>query len=261
MRPALPSRSSDPALLSDRRPCHRAHPRHLPGAGDAGICPGNYRGDSLVAGHQRDDGLPAPFFGNSSYPFVVIVVAAFTRQSATDPLDDRQGVAGWSGRTNKRQPPGVNGAFVRVLAFAISGDVRRSKRVLLAGALGYITPDNFNVSLTLLLLTMIVVGGLGPHGGRHWMRSYHRVTCATRRRPVISGHPFRLDPVRGHRNPSRGLIAFPQRSRHLRSVLTWIMSKMHRHPVGHQDGCSARDSRRQSSPSNRCTFLLAGCRR
>jgi branched-chain amino acid transport system permease protein len=191
----------------------------------------------LLPGTNGDDGLPALFFGNSSYPFVVIVVAALLVNQRL--IRSTTGRAWLMVRSDEQAAAamGVNGAFVRVLAFAISGMYGGASGVLLAGALGYITPDNFNVSLTLLLLTMIVVGGLGSTWGVV-------IGCA-----VITVLPVLLGVAQSYQDilfglilfavivalPG-GLIAFPQRSRHLRSVLTWIMSKMHRHPVGHQDG-------------------------
>ncbi len=55
---------------------------------------------------------------------------------------------------------GVHALPVRVLAFTLGGMLGGAGGVLLSGALGFIAPSDFGTSLTLLLLTIVVVGGV-----------------------------------------------------------------------------------------------------
>ena len=60
---------------------------------------------------------------------------------------------------------GVNLAWFKVLSFAISGGVTGLAGALFAHKLMYMTPDVFNFLLSVQLLMMVVVGGLGTvHG-------------------------------------------------------------------------------------------------
>lgn len=56
---------------------------------------------------------------------------------------------------------GVPVGISRVVAFSLGGMLGGLGGIIVAGSLGFVTPENFSIQLTLLLLTMIVVGGLG----------------------------------------------------------------------------------------------------
>jgi branched-chain amino acid transport system permease protein len=60
---------------------------------------------------------------------------------------------------------GVPSAYIRLVVSAVGGAFGGMSGVLLSGTLGFITPQNFSVELTVLLLTMIVVGGMGSIWG------------------------------------------------------------------------------------------------
>jgi len=60
---------------------------------------------------------------------------------------------------------GVSVSGTRVFAFVCSGIFGGAGGVLMAAALLYITPSDFSSELTLLLLTMIVIGGLASVWG------------------------------------------------------------------------------------------------
>lgn len=60
---------------------------------------------------------------------------------------------------------GVNVAVTRVKVFALSAFLGGVSGVLLAGVLTFVTPTNFTLALTLLLLTMIVIGGVASVWG------------------------------------------------------------------------------------------------
>ena len=60
---------------------------------------------------------------------------------------------------------GLNVAALKVGAFAISGGLAGAAGCLLAHATGFISPDMFQLDQSILILTMVVVGGLGSLPG------------------------------------------------------------------------------------------------
>lgn len=60
---------------------------------------------------------------------------------------------------------GINTALMKVGAFAISGGLAGVAGCLLAHTTGFISPDMFGLDQSILILTMVVVGGLGSLPG------------------------------------------------------------------------------------------------
>jgi len=60
---------------------------------------------------------------------------------------------------------GINTALMKTGAFAISGGLAGAAGCLLAHSTGYISPDMFGLDQSILILTMVVVGGLGSLPG------------------------------------------------------------------------------------------------
>ncbi len=60
---------------------------------------------------------------------------------------------------------GINTALMKVGAFALSGGLAGAAGCLLAHSTGYISPDMFGLDQSILILTMVVVGGLGSLPG------------------------------------------------------------------------------------------------
>ena len=60
---------------------------------------------------------------------------------------------------------GINTALMKVGAFAIGGGLAGAAGCLLAHSTGYISPDMFGLDQSILILTMVVVGGLGSLPG------------------------------------------------------------------------------------------------
>ena len=60
---------------------------------------------------------------------------------------------------------GINMALMKIGAFAISGGLAGAAGCLLAHSTGYISPDMFGLDQSILILTMVVVGGLGSLPG------------------------------------------------------------------------------------------------
>ena len=60
---------------------------------------------------------------------------------------------------------GMNVRFAKIGVFAISGGLAGAAGCLLAHSTGYISPDMFGLDQSILILTMVVVGGLGSLPG------------------------------------------------------------------------------------------------
>ena len=60
---------------------------------------------------------------------------------------------------------GINTSLTKVGAFAISGGLAGAAGCLLAHTTGFISPDMFGLDQSILILTMVVVGGLGSLPG------------------------------------------------------------------------------------------------
>ena len=60
---------------------------------------------------------------------------------------------------------GINTALMKVGAFTIGGGLAGAAGCLLAHSIGYISPDMFGLDQSILILTMVVVGGLGSLPG------------------------------------------------------------------------------------------------
>ncbi|MDO8211099.1 branched-chain amino acid ABC transporter permease [Conexibacter sp. CPCC 206217] len=118
--------------------------------------------DLLRSLTHADDGISVSFFDlDTVYPAIVLAALALL-------LVDRL-IHSRSGRAflmigsdeSAARAVGVPIGLARVAVFSLGGLLGGIGGVVIAGALGFVTPENFSVQLTLLLLTMIVVGGLG----------------------------------------------------------------------------------------------------
>jgi branched-chain amino acid transport system permease protein len=119
----------------------------------------------LLHWSNGDDGLAVTLFpGNwDAYAIVAVVVTGLCVRLVRSRTGRSMLMIKSSEATAAAM--GVNVGLVGVLASALSAAVTGLGGVLLAGALGYITPSNFTVSITLQLLTMVIVGGLGSVWG------------------------------------------------------------------------------------------------
>lgn len=115
---------------------------------------------------QGDNGILVDFGGDRAYLLAIgfaavalIVVQRMTRSKI--------GRAFALVRTDEKAAAtmGVNVPVTRMLAFAFSSLLGGLGGVLLGAVLTFVTPTNFTLELTLLLLTMIVIGGVGSVWG------------------------------------------------------------------------------------------------
>ncbi|MCU1480492.1 MAG: branched-chain amino acid transporter permease [Subtercola sp.] len=115
---------------------------------------------------QGDNGIFVDLGGSFTYVFTIVgaalamivvlrlVRSPFGRQLAMIRTDETAAAA-----------MGVNVVLTRVKVFALSAFLGGIAGVLLAGVLTFVTPANFTLELTLMLLTMIVVGGIASVWG------------------------------------------------------------------------------------------------
>ena len=124
------------------------------------------RGIGIWPATHGDNGIPADLFGNNSVYFAA-PVAALTMLLCDRLIRSRAGraFAMVGADEDAAAAMGVNVSRTRVMAFIISGLLGGIGGILLAGALEYISPANFDSHVTLLLMTMIVVGGLASIWG------------------------------------------------------------------------------------------------
>ena len=120
-------------------------------------------------------GLPVPqpeFLGMSFYDsvffyYVCLVFLIAAMFAAINILRSPTGRAFVAIRDSEiaAQSLGVNLGLYKALSFAISGAFTGLAGALLAHYIGYLAPDIFNIFLSLTLLLLIVVGGMGSlHG-------------------------------------------------------------------------------------------------
>jgi branched-chain amino acid transport system permease protein len=117
------------------------------------------------ASHE-DDGIFATL-GGSNLVYIAVVVAAVTFILADRLVRSRLGRAMAMVSSDERAAAamGVGSGLTRTVSATIGGLFAGVGGVLLASALQFITPQNFTIQLTILLLTIIVVGGLGSMWG------------------------------------------------------------------------------------------------
>ena len=126
-----------------------------------------------VTGGFRGFSVPTPeAFGVSmndevAFYFVCLVVLILALLAAMNLLRSPTGRALVAIRDSEiaAQSMGVNRARYKTTAFAISAGFTGLASGLFAHKIGYLAPDAFNVLLSLQLLLMVVIGGLGSlHG-------------------------------------------------------------------------------------------------
>ncbi|MEV8611994.1 branched-chain amino acid ABC transporter permease [Amycolatopsis sp. NPDC051373] len=115
---------------------------------------------------QGDNGILVDLGGDQAY-LVAVVFAAVALIVVQRMTRSKIGRAFALVRTDEKAAAtmGVNVPLTRMLAFAFSSLLGGLGGVLLGAVLTFITPTNFTLELTLLLLTMIVIGGVGSVWG------------------------------------------------------------------------------------------------
>jgi len=124
-------------------------------------------------GGNRGMSVPPPeffglnFFDSATFYYVCLFFLIISMFAAINILRSPTGRAFVAIRDSEiaAQSLGVNLGLYKALSFAISAAFTGSAGALLAHYIGYLAPDIFNVFLSLTLLLLIVVGGMGSlHG-------------------------------------------------------------------------------------------------
>ena len=99
--------------------------------------------------------------------YIAVAVAVLFAQAGHNLLRSRIGLAFLAIRERDIAAPamGVNLTRFRIMAYGLSAFYDGVAGRLMAVLLSYITPDQFGLSETLKVLTMITVGGMGSVGG------------------------------------------------------------------------------------------------
>jgi branched-chain amino acid transport system permease protein len=107
------------------------------------------------------------FYDSSTFYYVCLISLIISMFAAINILRSPTGRAFVAIRDSEiaAQSLGVNIARYKALSFAISAGFTGLAGALLAHYIGYLAPDIFNIFLSLTLLLLIVVGGMGSlHG-------------------------------------------------------------------------------------------------
>ncbi len=113
-----------------------------------------------------ENGIAVSLMGRNTF-YLAVGLAAISLLATHRIVRSRIGRAFYMIRSEEEAAAvmGVRLASMRTLAFVISGIFGGIGGILLASSLTYITPSDFTTDVTLMLLTMIVVGGLSSIWG------------------------------------------------------------------------------------------------
>lgn len=129
--------------------------------------------DALTGGPQGIRGIPAPAIGplafNTPRRFYYLALGAMALSvwMAANLLQSRTGRAMLALRDSElaAQALGIHISRYKSLAFVISAGLTAAAGALYAHLVGFISPADFNLMLSLELMAMIVIGGLGSVWG------------------------------------------------------------------------------------------------
>lgn len=112
---------------------------------------------------ERPEFFGIPFWRDVPYYYLVLAVAAFITWISFNLKRSHVGRAFMAVRDADlaAQMSGINLAYYKTLAFVISAAFAGLAGSLYGPLIGYITPESFNLLLSIKFLLMIVIGGLG----------------------------------------------------------------------------------------------------
>ena len=130
------------------------------------------RWEYFTGGNRGMAVIPPEFFGlsfrdSTTFYYICLFFLVISMLAAINILRSPTGRAFVAIRDSEiaAQSLGVNLGFYKALSFAISAAFTGVAGALLAHYIGYLAPDIFNIFLSLTLLLLIVVGGMGSlHG-------------------------------------------------------------------------------------------------
>jgi len=112
---------------------------------------------------DRPDFLNIYFYDDKNYYFLVLIIVVVLIWMAFNLRRSHIGRAFLATRDAElaAQMSGINLSYYKTLAFVISAALTGLAGGLYGGLIGYITPESFNLILSVKFLLIIVIGGLG----------------------------------------------------------------------------------------------------
>lgn len=128
---------------------------------------------SLTRGPAGIPGIPSPtFFGitlgsNTAFYYILLVLVLITVVISSRLLDSRLGRGLLAIRDDETaaEAMGINPTFLKILAFVLAATLAGLVGGIFASFIQYVNPDNFVYSESVVILTMVVLGGIGSIPG------------------------------------------------------------------------------------------------
>lgn len=127
----------------------------------------------ITRGPAGIPGIPSPsifgfqFNSSASYYYIILAIAFFTVILSQRLLNSRLGRGLIAVRDDEiaAESMGVNPAFLKILAFVLGAMIAGVAGSFFASFIHYVNPDNFNYMESVVILTMVVLGGAGSIPG------------------------------------------------------------------------------------------------
>ncbi len=127
----------------------------------------------LTRGPAGIPGIPSPsLFGlklgsSSSYYYLILIIAFLTVVLSQRLLDSRLGRGMIAVRDDEiaAEAMGVNPTVLKIMAFVLGSMIAGVAGSFFASFIHYVNPDNFNYMESVVILTMVVLGGVGSIPG------------------------------------------------------------------------------------------------
>lgn len=127
----------------------------------------------LTRGPAGIPGIPSPklfgmSIGNSmGYYYIILIIALFAIYLSVRLLNSRLGRGLIAVRDDEiaAEAMGVNPTFLKILAFVLGAMFAGVAGSFFASFVHYVNPDNFNYMESVVILTMVVLGGVGSIPG------------------------------------------------------------------------------------------------
>lgn len=128
---------------------------------------------SFTRGPAGIPGIPSPsIFGftlstNTSYYYILYILALFTIFISYRLLNSRlgRGLVAVKDDEIAAEAMGINPTFLKILAFVLGAAIAGLAGGIFASFIHYVNPDNFTYMESVVILTMVVLGGVGSIPG------------------------------------------------------------------------------------------------
>lgn len=128
---------------------------------------------SLTKGPAGIPGIPSPtFFGislssSTAYYYILLLLVLATIFISNRLLDSRlgRGLIAINDDEIAAEAMGINPTFLKMLAFVLGAAIAGIAGGIFASFIHYVNPDNFTYAESVVMLTMVVLGGVGSVPG------------------------------------------------------------------------------------------------